>query len=454
LLTGVSVAPVCYLLFALAYVGKDKWLKPKYFSWLFVVPLLTLIIAYTNAWHHWMWISIEDSYSPYNIALYRHGPAYWVGLIGYSYTLFIIGTITILHSLTKAPPRFRSQGIAIVIGSIIPFAGSLLYVEGLSPISGFDLTPLCLAISGILFCYTIARIQLLDLVPIARAFLIEYMTDGVLVFDQSHRLIDFNPVAQSFTQGKLLIGMTIQQLPDFWRELRPLLEGKQTGQRLEITKPLPTLQVLDARITKFSSSRNDVTGSMILIRDISTIKETELALRAANERLMDLTTRDSLTGLYNRKYLLDTLDRELARAKRENRPLSFMIISLDHFKSFNEQHGVQAGEAMLQGLGFLMKRHTRVEDIASRFGGEEFCLLMTGSSVENAFKRGEILRKEFELFGLDWVGSKLVATISIGIAAFPIHGSTGEEIVREAQSGLHLAKVSGCNCSVVSQKLI
>jgi len=152
--------------------------------------------------------------------------------------------------------------------------------------------------------------------------------------------------------------------------------------------------------------------------------------------------------------LLDTLDRELARAKRENRPLSFMIISLDHFKSFNEQHGVQAGEAMLQGLGFLMKRHTRVEDIASRFGGEEFCLLMTGSSVENAFKRGEILRKEFELFGLDWVGSKLVATISIGIAAFPIHGSTGEEIVREAQSGLHLAKVSGCNCSVVSQKLI
>jgi diguanylate cyclase (GGDEF)-like protein len=451
LLLGILAAPVCYLLFALAYAGHDEWMRPKRFLWLCATPLLTLIVAFTNPWHHWMWTGYLDSHSPYHIIIYQHGLAYWLGLVGYSYVLFTAGTLVMLQSLSRVSSGYRPQIIAIIVGSLIPFLGSLPYVLSISPIPGLDFTPLCLAIAGILFGYAILRMQLLNMVPMARATLIESMPDGFFVFDHQHRLIDFNSMAQTFTHGRLFVGMSLHDLPDFWKDLRSIMESDNIHQRLEITKPLPTLQTLDARVTQFYSPAKGEKGHLVIVRDISANKETENALRAANERLMELTTRDSLTGLYNRKYMLDTLERELARARREKRPLSLMMIDLDQFKSFNEQHGIQASESMLQGLGILMKRHTRVEDIASRFGEDEFSLLMTGASIENAFKRAEIMRQEFELFGMDWVGSKLVTTVSIGIAAFPDHGENGSEILRAAQDALDLAKISGRNCCVIAR---
>ena len=128
---------------------------------------------------------------------------------------------------------------------------------------------------------------------------------------------------------------------------------------------------------------------------IQTIAE-QLSLALANLRLQETlrhqSLRDPLTGLFNRRYLEDALVRDVARMRRRNEPLAVVMIDIDHFKRFNDTHGHQGGDALLGEFGLLLSRHARDEDIAVRYGGEEFALVMPGASLEIAAERAELLR--------------------------------------------------------------
>ncbi|MCA9846279.1 MAG: GGDEF domain-containing protein, partial [Dehalococcoidia bacterium] len=185
-----------------------------------------------------------------------------------------------------------------------------------------------------------------------------------------------------------------------------------------------------------SDERGRVRGRVLVLRDINALRLTELELRDANEKLTaqlvtiqtlqdglrEQALRDPLTGLYNRRYLEETFGRELARAERENTPLCLLMLDLDHFKRLNDEHGHAAGDQVLRWLGDLLRARLRPGDIACRYGGEEFIILMPSAPLEVTRERAEQLRAALpRLVGTASGNRYPPVTLSAGLAAFPDH---------------------------------
>ena len=181
----------------------------------------------------------------------------------------------------------------------------------------------------------------------------------------------------------------------------------------------------------------------------------QIALALSNlklrETLRQQSVRDPLTGLYNRRFLEEALDREIARLERKNLPLSLLMIDVDHFKSFNDTFGHEAGDAVLRDLGGILQRYVRGSDIACRFGGEEFTVVLPEADLEIARQRAETLREAVRELRLVHDGKSLGAvTLSLGVACFPEHGRRREHLLQAADTALYAAKDGGRNQVVVS----
>lgn len=162
-------------------------------------------------------------------------------------------------------------------------------------------------------------------------------------------------------------------------------------------------------------------------------------------RLSEQANRDPLTGLYNRRYLDTTLERELARCQREGQPLSLMLIDLDHFKLVNDTWGHQAGDEVLRQLADMLASHARLADVACRYGGEEFLLLLPGMPQAVAQERAERWRQDFAGTTVLFGELAIRATLSVGIAGYPGHGTTAQQLIRHADQALYRAKAGGRN---------
>ena len=162
------------------------------------------------------------------------------------------------------------------------------------------------------------------------------------------------------------------------------------------------------------------------------------------ETLRHQSIRDPLTGLFNRRYLEHTAERELARARRRGKPLALILCDLDHFKRLNDEHGHEAGDAALSQLGALLRRSSRGEDVACRYGGEEFVLLMPEAGKEAATERAELLRREVRRMDVQVAGRLLpVLTASFGVATSPEDGAAFDVLLRAADLALYQAKRDG-----------
>ena len=174
----------------------------------------------------------------------------------------------------------------------------------------------------------------------------------------------------------------------------------------------------------------------------------QIALALSNLKLRDSlrqqSIRDPLTGLFNRRYLEESLAVEIQRAKRSNSPFSVLMIDLDHFKRFNDTHGHEAGDIVLQTLGQFLQRHVRGGDIACRYGGEEFILVLPGTNLELAQQRAEELSAGVRTLQVDFSGTSLgPLSISAGVATFPNHGDGAEMVLQAADLALYQAKNEG-----------
>jgi len=172
-----------------------------------------------------------------------------------------------------------------------------------------------------------------------------------------------------------------------------------------------------------------------------------LASLRLRETLHIQSIRDPLTGLYNRRYMEESLERELRRADRKQRPLAALMLDLDHFKRYNDTLGHAAGDAMLRAIGNFLQSRMRKDDIVCRYGGEEFTIIMPESSLDIATQRAERLREDLKRLEISLNGQFLGSvTFSVGIACFPEHGTTSEQILHCADLALYRAKAAGRDC--------
>ncbi len=181
----------------------------------------------------------------------------------------------------------------------------------------------------------------------------------------------------------------------------------------------------------------------------------QLALALANIRVRGILTeqssRDSLTGLFNRRYMEESLDRELRRARRDGYSLGLIMADLDHLKEFNDTYGHAAGDVALQQVGRFLQGAVRGEDIACRFGGEEFVAILPKATLEDTRRRAESLRQGLQTQRLEPLGALLPpVTMSFGVAAYPDHGASGDVLLHAADAALYRAKATGRNRVVVA----
>ena len=178
-----------------------------------------------------------------------------------------------------------------------------------------------------------------------------------------------------------------------------------------------------------------------------------LASLQLRESLREQSIRDPLTGLFNRRFMQESLDRELLRAKRKGCPLAVVLLDIDHFKHFNDTFGHDAGDAVLRLVGETLRLHYRGEDVICRYGGEEFAIILPESEAEDAVKRSENLREAAKTLRARHLGNVLDAiSVSIGIAAYPVHATTGEELLRLADSSLYQSKAMGRDRTTIADR--
>jgi diguanylate cyclase len=166
--------------------------------------------------------------------------------------------------------------------------------------------------------------------------------------------------------------------------------------------------------------------------------------------LSEQANRDPLTGLYNRRYLDSTLERELARSKREGQPLSLILIDIDHFKQINDTYGHQAGDEVLKRMAGMLDKQARLADVACRYGGEEFLMLLPNMPQSKAIERAEQWRTDFAATTIVFGEFRMQVTLSSGIATYPGNGTTAHALIQCADDALYRAKTEGRNRVVVS----
>lgn len=279
----------------------------------------------------------------------------------------------------------------------------------------------------------------------------------------AQRLIDFNPAARELLgmKGREVIGEPLDQLVPFWRLIHDLFKRDASTQtEIKFQDMYYGLRVspVDDHFTRFI-------GWAVIMEDISLRRQAEIDLENANRRLKSQledinvlqdklqaqVVRDSLTGIYNRRYLDETLTREIVHASRSGYPLSLIMLDVDHFKKINDHFGHKMGDDVIVAISHLLKSQTRESDCVGRYGGDEFLLVMPEMSRENAFGRAEIWREGIKAMIIQEGDTMANVTISIGIAAFPDDGKNVDDLIKAADHAMYLAKEQGRDRTVIEK---
>lgn len=455
---GVASIPTLFLLFALGFTHRESWLTLRNLILLSIPPVLSVLLQWTNEHHHLLYRSLNlIQVNGFVMLELTRGPWYLVNT-GYSYVVIGVSIFLMGQGALRSGPLYRYQYRLILFASLLPWTGNVFNELNLSLSGSPDIAPLTFGLSGIVFVFAALRTHFMDLIPVARSYLIENMRDGVLVLDAQNRIVDINPAMESFVEGRIssCVGKDAFDVFHTWIEHTDFfLDTGETS--IEFKVPKDPSRYLDLRVTPLYDRGKLLNGRLMVFRDITERKQVEKRLRFVNERLQaqlieigllqsrlrEQAIRDSLTNLFNRRYLEETLDRELSRAGRENYPVCIIMIDLDHFKKVNDTYGHEAGDLVLKAIADTLSEQSRRGDFACRYGGEEFVIAMPNITMDTAYERAENLRQALIMLRVPFECYELSVTISVGIACYPENGGTREEILRAADQAMYAAKDAG-----------
>ena len=465
---GIVSVPLLWFSFTLQYSKRNKRFESLAISILAIIPLVTLFLLFSGKWSNLYYTFAlpfaEDGTGPLIIG---RGKWYIFQLIE-NYALIVIGTGLLIWHIYQFQGNYQRQMYTVFGAIAIPWVVNTFYQLGArlfpSIYIPFDMTPIAFTITAALISLSVFGLDLFDLVPIARSNVMENISEMVLVVDAQNRILDANFAARKWLKktSREIIGSNITYVFRAWPELKVHYENPNNI-REEINVPDDPPSTFELIISPLYNSFGILEGRVIVAHDITERKQMENELKKANEafktklaevellqtQLRDQAIHDPLTGVYNRRFLSEVLDGEVARAERSNLPISIAIIDVDFFKQFNDTYGHKCGDMVLQHLANLLMAQTRQSDVVCRYGGEEFVVLMPDATLDTARQRAESWRRAFAENPLDYDGQKLLVSFSVGLASFPLNGLGGEAILQIADEALYESKAKGRNLVTV-----
>jgi diguanylate cyclase (GGDEF)-like protein len=370
-----------------------------------------------------------------------YGPLYFIVLL-YVYLIALASLVLLVRAFIRASGALRSQTVLLIVGLLNPVLVSIATdIGGWNPLPFVDETAISFVVSVILFGLATLRFNEFFLLPMATDKIIKNMSDGVLVTDLEERVIFSNPKALQIlgkTSAQIMGEQITKLLKDWMPKAYQAWMANQRDIQLDIGGP--ERQFLRLTISNLSGSLKASAGHLLIINNITGQKNVEIYLQ-------ELAMTDHLTGLFNRRHFLSVAGFLLSQARRYKHPLSILIFDIDNFKQINDTYGHAIGDKSLKLLAECITHTIRSSDVAARFGGDEFVILLPETNAAQASKLGERLR----LLVADQVIPDLPTdkhiNISIGASALSLKSDIGtiDTILEQADRALYIAKQAGGN---------
>lgn len=285
---GYNSALAFFVMMTIVFTGKVHWLKfRRVVAFIWFLPLTSILLAWTNDWHGWLWSGFTPSQYGNNVLIYHHGPAFaWTAVAGYLAILFIFANLW--FAIRNGTTLQKRQSRWLLFALLIPIFGNILYLLNIEGVQGIDWTSVLFTMTGIIMLVTIYRSGFLGLVPIARREVFEQMDDSFLVFDRHRRLIDFNRAAEThFGVDSGALGQDARQVLARWSQALQLLESP-SSLRMAFNDGLGLgeEQVFDAQAVAIRDTSGKNSGALLIFRDITEQYIAEQALRQAEAQIM------------------------------------------------------------------------------------------------------------------------------------------------------------------------
>lgn len=439
---GMSAAPPLGLLFVMHYLGFR--IKRKHVVSLLIIPFISLVLVATNDWHHLHYRIFE--LDPIRGAPYIHLEiGVWYAVHGvYTFSCMFVAFMLILFRWKETDKAYRPQLIALMFGQLVPMVTAFAYLIGMTP-TGIDPVPVVLWLTSIMYLIAINSSRMFSLTPIAKDTIFHGIHDGVIVLDETHRMVEFNETSKRmFPQlDKAMFGLPFERV---WFELTGESDAPPlSSEPFDWKAPSPDGTKRIYQVTTSPLRGGGHRGGLLLL--FSDMTE----IRSLQERLERQAYYDELTGILNRRAFFLRGEEVLEASKQAESPFSVVLFDIDHFKSVNDTHGHVIGDRMLAHVAKTCREALTEDILFARYGGEEFVLIVPGTAAEGT-AMAERLRGDLAKRPLMTAAGALAVTVSCGIAeAAQAAGQDQllQRVLQQADLALYEAKRQGRNRTVV-----
>lgn len=285
---GSQATPVLLLIFALRYTQRDEWINWKRTALLFVVPFVSIVMAYTSGFQNALWtkVTLTTTWAG-TTAIYSHGPWYWVEVV-YSYSLVLIAIVLLVRAVFKMPGVYSWQARLLIIATLIPLAAHIIYSFSPNSFQGLEFTPIVFTLTGLLLALALFRFRLLDLRPVASDVLYESIGDAMVALDLENRVVDINPVAQKLI-GKpadAAIGKTarvaFEAIPTLAERVMDVTSDASGEADIDLDG---TRRHFDITAWPLKDRKGRMLGRLVTLHDVTEIREAQEELKRINADL-------------------------------------------------------------------------------------------------------------------------------------------------------------------------
>lgn len=405
-----------------------RWLRYA----LFALPLFFSILVVAGNPGNLYYSSLSFSPAPPIAHLYiTPGPLYYI-FFGYTLVLLLCTLHIIIGQMRRRRGHGISREIALVVGLSLPLLANALYQGGLTP-REWDITPIVLAITSLLLAYAVLQRNLLQVLPLTRATIVDNMTDAFIIVDMQCRFLEANRAAKEIYPGleTMAVGDALPKL------------GEGHVLACEENRDFPVVQAPNGRFYRMSQTEvmqgNRAMCVCIMMFDIT---ETQRVMDALQQK----ASYDPLTHIYNRATFFQMAQVEFGAIAEKGGQAAVMMFDLDHFKRVNDTYGHQCGDMVLEATAQRIQNRLRDGDLFGRYGGEEFCAFFAHIQPDSALLLGESLRESIAAESFRWQESEFALTVSIGIATYDeAQHACLEDMIAQADAALYAAKETGRN---------
>lgn len=423
---GAATTPVAWLVFALRYLGATRYLNSKTLAALCLIPVTTIILAYTTGRHGLIWTHVEMIHEPLPDLKVSHG--WWFTWVHtpYSYALYLLGLFVLLRHFFDDLAAYRRQTLGVILSSLLVFLVNVLYVGGLFSIQGMDPTPMLASVFIIGIAISLFR-GFLGMAPLSYREIFMVSAEGAIMVDSGYRVVDINPAALSLSSDPDPIG---RRLSDSFPWL---VDAK--GERAIPSSAQHRGLLYSVREMVLRGSGGQPIGCAVLLRDITAEHRERAALQA-------LARVDSLTRVLNRGAFADYVAERL-NDRMDSAPMALLFLDLDGFKAINDQYGHRVGDQVLIETARRIEKLLRPGDYVGRLGGDEFAIALdrAGRGVADALveRLGKSFEQAFQELG-HGVESPVVVSASVGSAVWPEEGRSLDELLEVADQRMYQSK--------------